>query len=132
MSILSHDAGEFPALELRLGPAFDDSRDYAPGGLRALLSYRAAAGGLHVRAREPGDRFQPLGMTGRKKLQDFMVDAKIPRRWRDSVPLVLSNEGIVWVVGWRTAEWARANGRDAPLLELVFALEGGAQGVAGC
>lgn len=106
-------------------PAPDGSWDYAPGGLRARLSYRPVADGMYVRARRPGDRFQPLGMTGRKKLQDFMVDAKIPRWWRDNVPLVLSTGDIVWVVGWRTAEWARAKERDAPLLELVFALEGG-------
>lgn len=105
------------------GPASNGPREYAPGGLRALLRWRPVAGGLHVRARRPGDRFQPLGMAGRKKLQDFMVDAKVPRRWRDSVPLVLSSVGIVWVVGWRTAEWARAKEADAPLLELVFALE---------
>jgi len=35
---------------------------------------------LTVRRRRPGDRFQPLGMSNMKKLQDFMVDAKIRAR----------------------------------------------------
>ncbi|MCI0438596.1 MAG: tRNA lysidine(34) synthetase TilS, partial [Chloroflexi bacterium] len=48
---------------------------------------------LWVRARKPGDRFQPLGMSGTKKLQDFMVDERIPRAWRDRVPLVVSPKG---------------------------------------
>ena len=64
-------------------------------------------GALLLRARAPGDRFQPLGMAGSKKLQDFMVDGRIPREWRDSVPLVVSPMGIAWVVGWRVADWAR-------------------------
>ena len=62
---------------------------------------------LLVRTRLPGDRFQPLGMAGEKKLQDFFVDQKVPRVWRDRVPLVVSERGIMWVVGYRIAEWAR-------------------------
>jgi tRNA(Ile)-lysidine synthase len=64
-------------------------------------------GALLLRGRVPGDRFQPLGMAHFKKLQDFMVDERIPREWRDSVPLVVSPRGIAWVVGWRVADWAR-------------------------
>ena len=84
------------------------------------MSYQSVAGALSVRTRRPGDRFQPLGMSGHKKLQDFMVDAKIPRWWRDRVPLVLSPKGVVWVVGWRTAQWARASKDNSQLLELAF------------
>ena len=73
-----------------------------------------------MRSRMPGDRFQPLGMSPAKKLQDFMVDSKIPRLLRDRVPLVTSPRGIVWVVGWRIAEWARAGGEGGQNLELSF------------
>ncbi len=61
---------------------------------------------IWVRSRNPGDVFQPSGMKNTKKLQDFMVDSKIPRIDRDSVPLIVSNKGIAAVVGWRVAEWA--------------------------
>jgi tRNA(Ile)-lysidine synthase len=46
-------------------------------------------------------------MSGEKKLQDFMVDAKVPRHWRDDIPLLACQSGIAWVVGWRVADWAR-------------------------
>ena len=62
---------------------------------------------LRIRRRRNGDRFQPLGMTGAKKLQDFFVDAHVPREERDNIPLVVSEHGIVWVVGQRPAEWAK-------------------------
>ena len=62
---------------------------------------------LRVRRRRNGDRFQPLGMRGAKKLQDFFVDAYVPRDERDNIPLVVSEYGIVWVVGQRPAEWAK-------------------------
>jgi tRNA(Ile)-lysidine synthase len=60
---------------------------------------------LFVRTWESGDRFQPLGMSEEKKLQDFFVDEKVPRRRRGRVPLVCAADGrIAWVVGHRIAE----------------------------
>ncbi|HXI83292.1 MAG TPA: tRNA lysidine(34) synthetase TilS [Verrucomicrobiae bacterium] len=61
--------------------------------------------GLFVRTWENGDRFQPLGMSETKKLQDFFVDEKVPRLKRGRVPLVCTADGrIAWVVGGRIAE----------------------------
>ena len=84
----------------------------------ARLGYETLGDRLWLRTREPGDRFQPLGMAHTKKLQDFMVDAKIPRRWRDRVPLIVSERGIAWVAGWRIAEWAKEDRDGGPTLEL--------------
>ena len=64
---------------------------------------------LAVRSRVPGDRFQPLGMSGTKKLKDFMIDEKVPGSMRDGVPLIVTSRGIAWVVGWRIAEWAKVD-----------------------
>lgn len=60
---------------------------------------------LAVRSRRPGDRFRPLGAPGRRKLQDFLVDRKVARAERDSLPLVVDGrDRIVWVVGQSVAE----------------------------
>ena len=61
---------------------------------------------LAVRARRRGDRLRPLGMGGReKKLQDVLVDRKVAREERDTLPLVVdSADRIVWVVGGPVAE----------------------------
>lgn len=61
-------------------------------------------GALTVRYRSPGDRFHPLGASGENKLKNFFIDNKVPRSWRSSVPLVVSENGIVWVVGYRLNE----------------------------
>ena len=51
--------------------------------------------GLVVRTRRPGDR-----LAGRsKKVQDVLVDAKVPRAERDSWPLVVSGDEVVAVPG---------------------------------
>src|SRR5579884_3813061 len=82
----------------------------------------AAAVGEHlmVRWRRPGDRFQPLGMAAEKRLQDFLVDAGVPRRARARLPLVVAERGIAWVVGQRIAHWARARPDSALLVHLTY------------
>jgi tRNA(Ile)-lysidine synthetase-like protein len=68
--------------------------------VRADLVLAAAENGLAVRNRRPGDRFQPVGLAGRKKLQDVFVDCKIARTERDRVPIVVDDrDRIVWVAG---------------------------------
>lgn len=75
----------------------------------AYLDPEAVGPRLLVRGRRPGDRFQPLGMQQEKKLQDFFVDAKVPRAEREAVPLLCAIDGrIAWVAGQRVAHWAQA------------------------
>ncbi len=64
---------------------------------------------LHLRAWRQGDWFIPLGMYGKKKLQDFFVDEKVPRWDRRRIPLITgAQDRIVWVVGRRLDESTRA------------------------
>jgi tRNA(Ile)-lysidine synthase len=51
---------------------------------------------LSLRTRQPGDYIQLN--VGRKKLQDFMVDQKIPSRERDNIPLVAMGCEVLWVI----------------------------------
>lgn len=81
------------------------------GGIRAVREYdrvrlegsvrfgpwriESALPGLEVRARRPGDR-----LAGRrKKVQDLLVDAKVPRAERDTWPLVVAGDAVVAVPG---------------------------------
>ena len=91
------------------------------GAYTATLDAKRVGQALCVRGRRPGDRFTPLGMTGSRKLQDFMVDARIPSDLRDGAPLVVSEEGIVWIVGHRIAHWARVTEETDEILSLEFA-----------
>lgn len=85
----------------------------------AWLRVDVAAGGLVVTGRRPGDRLQPLGMTGEKKLQDLFVDAGVPRAMRDAVPVVRAAGRVAWVVGLRLAGWAAAAAGE-PAVRVVF------------
>jgi len=86
----------------------------------ASMDLNLSGRSLLVRGRRPGDRFQPLGMQHSRKLQDFMVDAAIPRSWRDAVPLVCSPTQIAWVVGWRIDDRVKVTGATEQVLRLEF------------
>jgi tRNA(Ile)-lysidine synthase len=89
-------------------------------GWKAYLDAEVAGPRLWVRPRRPGDSFYPLGMAHPKKLQEFMVDEKIPRALRGRVPLVCSPAGILWVVGWRLDDRAKITLRTRQVLHLEF------------
>ena len=102
---------------------------WGPGSIQgswtAYLDRACLGDLLEVRTRRPGDRFQPLGLAGEKKLQDFFTDARVPRDWRDWVPLLVTQRGIAWVVGYRIADWARVEVDDrtfADSIEVTFEL----------
>lgn len=73
---------------------------------------------LLLRNRREGDRFRPFGLRGTKKLSDFFIDRKIPRRLRDRVPLLVEGEDILWVVGIRRADKARITEDTKKILEV--------------
>jgi tRNA(Ile)-lysidine synthase len=76
---------------------------------------------LFVRTWKEGDRFQPLGMTESKKLQDFFVDEKVPRRQRGRVPLLCASDGrIAWVAGVRIAEPFKVTEGTRRILRISF------------
>lgn len=59
---------------------------------------------LKVRTRKNGDRFTPLGHRSEKKLKDFFMDQKVDREKRDEIPLIISNEKIIWLTGLRISD----------------------------
>ena len=66
-----------PAVEHSTGDAARVVRRCGPIGSHLIVRYR-----------RPGDRLTPLGAPGRKKVQDVLVDRKVPRDDRDLVPIV--------------------------------------------
>jgi tRNA(Ile)-lysidine synthase len=106
--------------EMSFGPLMVSAKTSVPQGftrgmasveldcaMKAEVDAETLGSELEVRRWRPGDRFQPLGMTGTTKLQDFFVDAHVRRGERNAVPIFETERGIVWVGGLRIAEWAR-------------------------
>jgi tRNA(Ile)-lysidine synthase len=81
-----------------------DPRETAGDPYLAWLDADRLSFPLKVREVRPGDRFHPLGAPGSRKLQDFLVDLKIPREDRGRVALLTCGDEIVWVLGMRIDE----------------------------
>jgi tRNA(Ile)-lysidine synthase len=84
----------------------------------ALLDYEKLQFPLKVRSFRPGDRFQPLGMKGFQKLKKFFIDHKIPRFERPKIPLLISGEKIVWIVGYRIDERVKVTEKTQRVLRV--------------
>ena len=56
-------------------------------------------GTLVVRPRRPGDRLQPIGAAGHRRVQDIFVDQRLPRRARARWPIIADTRGPLWIPG---------------------------------
>lgn len=63
--------------------------------LLTCLDAGKISGKLRLRTRRPGDRFQPYGLTGTKKLKDYFMEQKIATGKRNQIPVIVDNKGIV-------------------------------------
>lgn len=84
----------------------------------AFLDYQKLRFPLRMRNFRPGDRFQPLGVQGEHKLKEFFIDHKIPQFERPGVPLLVSGETIVWVVGHRISELVKVTEQTKRILRI--------------
>jgi tRNA(Ile)-lysidine synthase len=76
---------------------------------------------LVLRGPQPGDRFAPVGMSGRTKMVgDYLRDEKIPRHRRGSIPVLTTKDGvIVWIIGLRASEYARTTSATTRAIRVV-------------
>jgi tRNA(Ile)-lysidine synthase len=102
----------------RVDPIASDRRDLQ-GPLTAFV--RGLKAGEHFLVRGPrrGDRYRPLGLKGSSKLSDLFINAKIPRSQRERWPVVVRDDEIVWVPGFRVAESWKVEKGD-PILCLCW------------
>ena len=87
----------------------------------AFLDAESIGAQAILRTRRPGDFFFPLGLNGHhKKIRSFMIDEKIPREYRPYIPLLVSNNQISWVCGYRLDERVRLTSTTQQVLHLQF------------
>ena len=75
---------------------------------------------LKIRSWQPGDRFQPLGLTGSKKLQDYFTDSKIGKHRRGQIPLLCDSQKICWIMGHRLDERVRVTAETRQILIVEY------------
>ena len=90
------------------------------GPFRACFDLAKLHDSVVLRNRRPGDKFQPYGMVGTRKVSDLLIDSKVPAPLRDEIPLLLIGGTVLWVVGLRTAQPVAVTEQTREVLEIVF------------
>jgi tRNA(Ile)-lysidine synthase len=109
------------------GWSFSVASEPPPPGTQGLLLPGETHWPLTVRTRQPGDRVR--GRAGSRKLQDVLVDGRIPAERREALPVVVDAEGnLLWVPGvWsfrphtsgRLHLWAASPNEHAPWASVI-------------
>ncbi len=73
---------------------------------------------LELRPWRAGDRFQPLGMEGTKKISDFLIDEKIPLALKPGQLVLLSAGEIIWLVNQRIDERFKISEATREILQI--------------
>jgi tRNA(Ile)-lysidine synthase len=67
----------------------------------AFLDYDKLLFPLVIKKWNTGEYFQPLGMSGFKKMSDFFIDEKLSIPEKENTWILYSAEKVVWVMGYR-------------------------------
>jgi tRNA(Ile)-lysidine synthase len=76
------------------------------------------AGKLTMRNFRPGDRFQPLGMRGHKKVKELFIEKKMPLSVRASLPLLVLDDEVMWIPGYGRGEVGKVTSDTKVILNL--------------
>ncbi|MEE1098659.1 MAG: tRNA lysidine(34) synthetase TilS, partial [Alistipes sp.] len=74
---------------------------------------------LKLRRWRDGDWFVPFGMTGRKKISDFLIDNKVSMAEKERQFVLLSGDDIVWLVGRRIDDRYRLTRDSESVLRII-------------
>ncbi len=71
------------------------------------------------RNRQDGDFIKPLG-GHTKKLKDYFIDKKVPKRQRDEAVLLASGSEILWIVGRGISDNIKVDERSKKCVHIIF------------
>lgn len=100
-----------------------DELNLAENKLVKYFDYDKIKGDIKLRYRRNGDKFIPLGMKGSKKLKDLFIDLKIPKDERDNIPLVVFEDEIGWIVGYRISDKFKVEKDSKNILQIKIERE---------
>src|SRR5512142_3234194 len=91
-----------------------------PGRVEYVDADRVGEGTLILRSWREGDWFVPLGMQGRKKVSDFLIDMHVPLFAKKRYPLLETTSGeVIWLCGYRLDDRFKLTERTRRVLKLA-------------
>jgi tRNA(Ile)-lysidine synthase len=81
-----------------------DKFEYSKNIYEKTFDYDKITGEIYLRSRRDGDKFQPLSMSGTKKIKDIFIDEKIPKSIRNNIPILVDGNNILWIIGYKISD----------------------------
>lgn len=72
-----------------------------------------------IRKRKNGDKMIPLGMNGSKKIKDIFINMKIPKDYRDNIPIIEFDNEIAWLLGVKTSETFKVTNKTKRIIKII-------------
>ncbi len=107
-----------PVVEMRIF-SYEKDQNVPTGNYTKWFDYDKIRETATLRYRKSGDYFF-CTKTARKKLQDYMVDEKIPLAMRDRIPLIADGDHIMWIIGYRISEYYKVTDETRQILEITM------------
>ena len=73
---------------------------------------------IQIRNWMKGDKFQPFGMRGSKKVSDYLIDTKVDCFNKEKQLVVTADDEIIWLCGQRLSDKVRVTHDTINLMEL--------------
>lgn len=97
---------------------WDERKNFPVKTYTKCFDYDKILKGVSLRVREPGDYLEINREHGRKSLQDYFVNEKVPREERDRMILLAEDHHILWVVGKRISEYYKITKETQKILKI--------------
>ncbi|MBK7667815.1 MAG: tRNA lysidine(34) synthetase TilS [Sphingobacteriaceae bacterium] len=115
---LIKEIADFKKLPFKLNADLSASKKIMSGKNIAQIDFTKPVFPLKIRKWKAGDKFMPLGMTGYKKISDFLINQKLNRFEKENIWLLLNKNEVVWVIGQRLDERYKIKPNTKKILKL--------------
>lgn len=86
----------------------------------AFIDFESLKGPLEIDLWQEGDKIQPLGMKGKKKISDILIDQKVPLPQKKHVMVLKSDEEIVWLIGYKFSDLFKVKKDTNKILKIEY------------
>ena len=83
------------------------------------FNYDKINGNIIIRVRQDGDKMIPLGMSGRKKIKDILINSKVSINERNNIPIIQFDNEIAWLVGLKVSNEYKVTNETKKMLKIT-------------
>lgn len=82
------------------------------------LDYDKISNCLSLRTRQRGDYLTINEKGQRKSVKEYMIEEKIPRELRSTIPLVAEGSHILWIIGYRISAYYKVTEKTKTIVQM--------------